>query len=231
MLNTQKQEAFVNMKDRDWFDVINIWKTIQGEGPLAGVPAIFVRLAGCNLQCPMCDTNYTEGRTIMKIEEIVEAVDEIDSKIKLIVITGGEPFRQPISELLSALSGQFYQRTVQVETNGTLYRPIYNQQAMVVCSPKTKKIHPAMAQQIHAWKYVVEHGKVSEFDGLPESVLGMDMHVARPPKDTDKRNIYVQPMDSQDHSLNLLHLDTAVQSCMKHGYRLCLQTQKIVGLD
>ena len=49
--------------------VNSIFYTIQGEGPFAGRPAIFIRLAGCNLQCPGCDTEYTKRQT-MTVDEI-----------------------------------------------------------------------------------------------------------------------------------------------------------------
>ena len=56
--NTQPAEKQV--KSSGLILAINsIFYTIQGEGPFAGSPAVFVRLAGCNLQCPMCDTEYT----------------------------------------------------------------------------------------------------------------------------------------------------------------------------
>ena len=45
--------------------VHSIFYTIQGEGPFAGETAVFVRLAGCNLQCPLCDTDYTSDRRMV----------------------------------------------------------------------------------------------------------------------------------------------------------------------
>jgi organic radical activating enzyme len=108
-------------------DVQHIFSTIQGEGPYAGVPAVFIRLGGCNLACEFCDTEFESFRE-MGMEDIVERVGELssscvkaqdlrlstlaldpavkpqdDKNIKLIVITGGEPLRQPIAPLCEAL--------------------------------------------------------------------------------------------------------------------------------
>ncbi|MEG7364337.1 7-carboxy-7-deazaguanine synthase QueE, partial [Pseudomonas citronellolis] len=78
----------------------SIFHTIQGEGPFCGTPSVFVRLAGCNLQCPACDTDYTQGRRAASVQEILDKVQEYQSS-GLVVITGGEPFRQDITRLLN----------------------------------------------------------------------------------------------------------------------------------
>lgn len=203
-------------------EVHSQWITIQGEGPFAGTPAIFLRLAGCDLQCPLCDTLYADRREAQKVEDIVTFCKR--ELPRLVVITGGEPFRQKIGELCSLLvhSG----KKVQIETNGTLYSDV-SSLVTVVCSPKTSKIHPAMAECVDAWKYVLRHDAVSPLDGLPTSALGMKQPPARP---TNHFEIYVQPCDDQDEEINRLNVEAAVDSCLRFGYRLCLQTHKIVGL-
>ena len=57
-INSQAIEKSAHYTTRS-YDVHSIFPTIQGEGPFVGQPAIFIRLAGCNLQCPACDTDYT----------------------------------------------------------------------------------------------------------------------------------------------------------------------------
>ena len=85
--------------------VHSIFHTIQGEGPFAGTPAVFIRLAGCNLKCPGCDTEYTSKRKEMTVAQILDAIYEVSSiTTKLVVITGGEPFRQDLTRLLNALT-------------------------------------------------------------------------------------------------------------------------------
>src|SRR6202012_6048960 len=59
-------------------DVHSIFKTIQGEGPYCGERALFIRLYGCNLRCPGCDTEYTATRNSMTPAEIVNHVSALD---------------------------------------------------------------------------------------------------------------------------------------------------------
>src|SRR5580704_1718576 len=72
--------------------ISEIFYSIQGEGVLAGIPSVFVRLSGCNLRCVWCDTPYTswhpEGRE-MSIDEIEAAVRGYGATHA--VLTGGEP--------------------------------------------------------------------------------------------------------------------------------------------
>ena len=103
-----------------------IFKSIQGEGPNFGKPAIFLRTAQCNLKCTWCDTKYTwdwknydyaKEVNEMTIEEIKEQI--LDLEIKHLVITGGEPLLQQddLADLLSFLKPDFY---VEIETNCTI---------------------------------------------------------------------------------------------------------------
>jgi len=103
-----------------------IFKSIQGEGPNFGKPAIFLRTAQCNLKCTWCDTkytwdwenyDYTKEVNEMTIEEIKEQI--LDLEIKHLVITGGEPLLQQddLADLLSFLKPDFY---VEIETNCTI---------------------------------------------------------------------------------------------------------------
>lgn len=235
-------------------DVHSIFLTIQGEGPFTGQRAVFVRLAGCNIQCPGCDTDYTSKRASMQVNGIVEAVR---SKLSsgLVVITGGEPFRQDIAELLILLvRGGFY---VQVETNGTIRPPSlrYNlpqkccngefsleevcegyskdtqkkQGVYIVVSPKTMRIEESIRQHACAFKYVLSANDIGQ-DGLPNRVLALPgKHpVARP---RPNALVYVQPRDEQDAEQNAQHLKAAIDSCMTHGYTLQLQVHKLIGVE
>lgn len=228
--------------DGKTLDVVSIFKTIQGEGPFAGHPAIFIRLAGCNLQCPWCDTNYTGGRREMSLDTIMSQINHLsrDRFISLIVITGGEPFRQRIGPLVSQLFMNYHK--VQIETNGTVFDPHFIEDApynhpklTVVISPKTPKIAREFAMYLPYifYKYIIKAGEVAA-DGLPTSSLGMTCGVARPdPKfrTWSEDKIYIQPMDEEDPEKNKANEQAAIESCYKHGYILSYQLHKALGLE
>jgi len=74
--------------------LIEIYKSIQGESSFAGLPCIFVRLAGCNLRCAWCDSEYTfTGGYKLSEDQIVVEVEKL-APVKLIEFTGGEPMLQ-----------------------------------------------------------------------------------------------------------------------------------------
>jgi 7-carboxy-7-deazaguanine synthase len=98
--------------------VIEIFRSLQGEGVLIGTPTVFVRLQGCNLRCEWCDTRYAmEGGKEMSIEEILHEVE--GNKTQFVCLTGGEPMLQKDSvRLMNKLLEKMYH--VTLETNGSL---------------------------------------------------------------------------------------------------------------
>lgn len=229
MQNVQAPEKALHRVD-GLVDVHHIFPTIQGEGPLVGQPATFVRLAGCNLQCPLCDTDYTSHREVLEPSEVRRRVAKVTAPNKLVVISGGEPFRQDITMVVDLLVAWGYK--VQIETNGTLPLPAqWNHNAVIVCSPKAGKVSTSIALVADAYKYVLRAGQVGS-DGLPTRALDHPCrpHVARPPAGF-AGPVYVQPADEQDNVLNAANLEVAIQSAMKHGYTLCLQTHKMINLE
>jgi 7-carboxy-7-deazaguanine synthase len=74
--------------------LIEIYKSVQGESSFAGLPCIFVRLAGCNLRCAWCDSEYTfTGGTKMTEDEVVAEIEKL-APVRLVELTGGEPLLQ-----------------------------------------------------------------------------------------------------------------------------------------
>ncbi len=227
-MNTQREEP--RIKDEQ-LDVIDVVPTIQGEGPYAGLPATFIRMAGCNLSCILCDTNYTVGRRKVAVEAVVQAVGIASTPgSKLVVITGGEPLRQDLAPLINALLA--LGKIVQIETNGSFYQdlPFDDANFMIVCCPKTRKVNHSLIPYIDVWKYVLEATGVSTDDGLPTSILGLDFSPARPPADVPPHEIYLQPVDVDDPREKLNNIEAVLTSSLKYGYRISLQMHKLLEM-
>ena len=72
--------------------IVELFSSISGEGGTSGIPATFVRVAGCNLRCDFCDTKYSfdvKDANIMSFSEILKKVKSFDNKV--VICTGGEP--------------------------------------------------------------------------------------------------------------------------------------------
>lgn len=215
--------------------VQEIFSTIQGEGPFAGTPAVFIRLAGCNLRCWWCDTEFESAfedpDNHQGVSTILDRVEDIrPSNTSLIVLTGGEPLRQTVDLLVSTLLLRGLR--VQVETAGTIMPhvfPLHDPNVSIVCSPKTPKLHASM-RYADAWKYILRCEDVDPLDGLPTASTqrkGVSSPPARPLNDAQ---VFVQPCDEQNPAKNKLNLAAAVQSCFDHGHRLTTQMHKEIGL-
>jgi organic radical activating enzyme len=244
--NTQPIEKVVR-KDSGKYDVQEVFHTLQGEGPFAGSPAVFVRLAGCVLLCPNCDTDYTSKRAMQTPQEILDRIhkalkyshfianeDRYEERCfptDLIVISGGEPFRQPIGALCEMLLAKGFR--VQIETNGAVFQPgpWADDNLTIVCSPKGPKVHHELEPFIDAYKYVLGIEVYEHPDGLPNFVLGHKSSgkVARP-RPGFQGPIYLQPEDYANESTNYAILKKVMKNCMEHNYRLCLQLHKLLHL-
>ena len=103
-----------------------IFISIQGEGVFTGCPNIFLRLYGCNIKCPWCDTKESwkdeENFIDLDVDEIIKQILKFAHKD--VCVTGGEPFiqKEELYELSRWLHN--YDRFVSVETNATIYYPI-----------------------------------------------------------------------------------------------------------
>lgn len=104
------------------YRVDEIFRSISGETSTAGTPAIFVRLYGCNLNCPYCDTPQDKWLIFMHDYEILSRViEESKGVINHVILTGGEPLCQDIVPLVKLLIQHGFH--IQVETNGTMPLP------------------------------------------------------------------------------------------------------------
>jgi 7-carboxy-7-deazaguanine synthase len=116
---------------RNFMQITEIYKSLQGESTYSGLPCVFVRLTGCNLRCSWCDSEYTfQGGRRMTIEEISGEVLRLSPGGGLVEITGGEPMLQEkevVPLMLRLVEGGY---TVLLETSGE--RPLARVPAGVV---------------------------------------------------------------------------------------------------
>jgi 7-carboxy-7-deazaguanine synthase len=98
--------------------LIELYKSVQGESSFAGLPCIFVRLAGCNLRCAWCDSEYTfTGGKPFTLDEVEQQIKAL-APCTLIEFTGGEPMLQAkeLLPLMDRLLAQNYM--LMIETSG-----------------------------------------------------------------------------------------------------------------
>lgn len=189
-----------------------IFYSLQGEGFFTGTPAVFVRLSGCNLRCPFCDTDHFDGRG-MSVGEIVEVAAGFPARH--VVITGGEPSLQLTDELVDGLhrAGFF----VQVETNGTGALPAGVD--WVTCSPKGAPLALREADELK----VVFQGLDAEGRPAGTAFAALEGFAAR--------HRFLQPCDTGDPSRNAAILASCVAYIKSNPrWRLSLQTHKLIHI-
>lgn len=206
MFGTNRLAKKRHDQNGDVLSIQSIFSTIQGEGPYAGVPAIFLRLAGCNLRCTFCDTDFESKATEMTKFDVIRKIRNLSMErntfpTKLVVITGGEPLLQNLIPLIYELT-HLEAFEVQIETAGSVWLPgletfVKSEDVTIVCSPKTGKVAEEIEEYCFNWKYLIQEGAVSEKDGLPNKstqVPGKELELFRPPRANDI--VWLQPCEA-----------------------------------
>jgi 7-carboxy-7-deazaguanine synthase len=184
-----------------------IFYSIQGEGTWSGTPAVFVRLAGCNLACDFCDTDYSL-KFLAPVEEVVTMVRAEGGDCPMVILTGGEPLAQADTPaLIDALRRDG--RRVHIESNGTIYTELPDDVWLCV-SPK-ERVDPKMARRANEAKLIVD-------ERVPEEHLELF---------TDKPVILLQPEGNKRKNVEI-----ALEYAKAHPerFRLSLQTHKMIGV-
>jgi 7-carboxy-7-deazaguanine synthase len=194
--------------------------SIQGEGPTAGVPAVFVRLQGCSVGCGWCDTKYSWDPGGGRLVDLDDVVAEVTAHpCRRAVITGGEPLESSLfAPLCRALEQAGF--ALEVETSGTLAPPEQLPEAIQwnvslklenSAVEESRRIDGVAIRDLLArdswWKFVVCHeAEVSE-------VLRLAERFSLP-----RERILLQP--------EALHSDDfvrrgrwIVEACKRHGFR------------
>jgi organic radical activating enzyme len=184
--------------------VNEIFYSIQGEGANAGMPAVFIRLSGCNKSCPFCDTQH-EAYTEMTVAAIIAEVNKYDP-CGTIIWTGGEPTLQLTDEILKHF-GTFYNC---IETNGT--NPVPESIEYIACSPK---VPTGLLNKNFKWlneiRYPIKKGDVlPDIDLLP-----------------DADNYFVSPIDVSKENI-----DYCLKQIKENPqWRLSVQVHKLLKIQ
>ena len=184
-----------------------IFYSIQGEGLWSGTPAVFVRLAGCNLACDFCDTDYSL-KFLATPQQIVEKVRELGAECPMVILTGGEPLAQRETlELIEALRADG--RRVHIESNGTIFTELPDDVWLCV-SPK-ERVDARMAKRANEAKLIVD-------ERVPEEHLSLF---------EEKPLILLQPEGNKRTNIEI-----ALEYAKSHParFRLSLQTHKMIGV-
>lgn len=191
------------------YKINEIFYSLQGEGFYAGTPSVFVRFSGCNLRCPFCDTDHTDGMQ-MTASEIADAVDCYPATH--VVLTGGEPSLFVDAELTAAIKSRRH-HFIAMETNGT--HAVAEGVDWITLSPKsdfTADADPVL-ESCDELKLVYTGQSLDRYSQFPAS------------------HRFLQPCDCGDPAENRRLRSECVQACLDHPqWRLSLQTHKLLDI-
>ncbi len=221
------------------YKINEVFESLQGEGSYTGHPSIFVRLQGCPVGCPWCDTKHTwqidpskqiDALDVMaqntetdnwfeaSSENLLKLFTQQGYNAKHIVLTGGEPCMvdlQPISEF-------FIQRgySVQVETSGT-YEIRVHTDTWVTVSPKVNM--PSKRPVLES--AMLRANEIKHPVAMEKHIEELDQVLALIP-DARQPQVYLQPISQQKRATEL-----AIKTCIARNWRLSLQTHKFIGIE
>lgn len=196
------------------YPVMEMFYSVQGEGHFAGVPAFFVRLAGCDVGCVWCDVKESweaEKHPIYKVSEIAEKAKA--SGTQVVVVTGGEPTMYDLTDLTAALHAAGLR--THIETSGT--NELTGSWDWVTFSPKKFKAPVESAfQQASELKVIVFH---------PSDISWGEEHAA---KVNASCILYYQAEWDKREKSNPLIFDYIRKN---PRWRISLQTHKYLGVE
>lgn len=195
------------------YPIVETFHSLQGEGYWAGVSAFFIRLGGCDVHCPWCDTKHSWNaqqhpqQSALELTAIAQGV-----KPAIVVITGGEPLMHNLSPLTTTLKQASLQ--VHLETSGA--HPLTGDFDWITFSPKQFKApHSSIYTAASELKVVVS----GEYD-----LKWAEQQRALVPKST---LCYLQPEWNSPQSKNLIF-----DYILRHPqWRISLQTHKLLHIQ
>lgn len=218
--------------------IAEIFRSTQGEGYNAGHAAIFIRLSGCNLKCPFCDTDHS-GQEMDESDVAKDAMSlRKDADINLVIFTGGEPSLQmaQMRNIIVHMEHMGYIGTFACESNGTC-SPLDLKNIgidFVTISPKCLWVSsPAAKDKMSTWTYAseikclydtsLEIGKLHGFlDSIYDSV--------KESQGSTRPKLYLQPVTDHDNPEQTEANIQAVLSyitCINSDWQISMQLQNI----
>lgn len=207
--------------------VNELFTSIQGEGYWTGLPVVFLRLQGCNLNCPWCDTKRAldpDGGRLWHTGDLLNSIRF--RKPATVVVTGGEPMMQAegLYELISREHGQVGSYIHwHLETNGTL--PVdHNMFKWITVSPKPPDylIHDSVWPHWDEIKIVV--------DG-PEAIEAAELYAERELNPVVQQPIILQPVDNDPEMIKLIFDYLTDKRDWARRWRLGVQMHKYIGVE
>jgi organic radical activating enzyme len=210
------------------YHISDTFYSIQGEGVWTGTPMFFIRLAGCNVNCAWCDTDYNIHCQKTEQELVQEAKQY---KTKRVVITGGEPMLQMVEALVTELHKEGFK--VHLETNGTVPVPA-DCFDWVAVSPKSPlhKLSPAAFSSADEIKFVC--GFVDVWEWYIEEVLSRFCPTFYTTITTPRKWLIplAKPYPQKDFfGINKNYAEDAIEYCKQHpDFSLCVQIHKYLNI-
>jgi 7-carboxy-7-deazaguanine synthase len=221
--------------------VAEIFASLQGEGLWTGTPMMFLRLSGCNLNCPWCDTDH-DSEGLRSIWEIVhELVDQCWRQFGApadevrVCITGGEPtiHGEDVLLLVDALREVF--KTTHIESNGThpeVLRPLlHHKDVYITISPKFLQFD--YSQMMAGRQLVGDELKVVLEPALEQELIREVFFLTR----QDFLHHFIQPCDLGDsYHRREMHTQDSLSLAAKFvkgnsQWRLSVQMQKVLQIQ
>ncbi|NIA17441.1 MAG: radical SAM protein [Planctomycetes bacterium] len=206
--------------------VNEIFYSLQGEGSLAGVPSVFIRLSGCPLRCKWCDTKYAWAESAgedFSVEQIVRNVQKFDCAS--VVITGGEPMiNDGLAELAAKLKSA--QKHITIETAGIVFATDIPCNLMSI-SPKLNnagagRLEPGVIRELidnydYQLKFVVENE--SDIYEINELLARLD--------GVDKKRVMLMPQ-AKSRCEYIAKAPVVAEICKKTGFVFCPRLQVLL---
>lgn len=221
------------------YRINEIFETLQGEGSFTGVPSIFIRLQGCPVGCPWCDTQHTwetrpedqltpqamlaktaasSGWAAMSGDDIINTIVQQGYQARHVVITGGEPAMFDLLPLADVLEANGLQ--LQIETSGTFELKV-SDRTWVTVSPKLDMpggylVRPDCMARANEIKHPIAMQK--HIDALDKLLAHSNLR--------EDVQICLQPISQRPRATEL-----AMQTCIQRNWRLSVQLHKYLNIE